>query len=190
MTDPAVARALTHPLRIRILGALEGRTASPSELSIELKSSLGVISYHVRRLTMLGFIKLVDSVPRRGAIEHFYTTVKRPRITDSAWASMPSIVKQATVTPRLDQIGAEAYEAVADGGFDAPETHLTRSPVVVDDVGWKELAGKVEALTGEIQRIEAESKKRLAKSNHHGEQNATVVLMLFHPSSGVPAPAG
>jgi hypothetical protein len=148
-----------------------------------------VISYHVRRLTALGFVKLVDSVPRRGAIEHFYTTVKRPRITDSAWASMPSIVKQATVTPRLDQIGAEAYEALADGGFDAPETHLTRSPVVVDDIGWKQLAVTFEALTGEIQRIEAESRERLARSNHRYEQDATVVLMLFHPPSAESAAA-
>jgi DNA-binding transcriptional ArsR family regulator len=90
ITDPALAKALAHPLRTRILAALENRTASPSELSEELDASLGVLSYHVRRLTALGFLKLVKRVPRRGAVEHYYTAVARPRITDDAARSARS----------------------------------------------------------------------------------------------------
>jgi DNA-binding transcriptional ArsR family regulator len=180
ITDPALAKALAHPLRTRVLTALEGRTASPSELAAELEAPLGVLSYHIRRLTTLGFVKLVKSVPRRGAIEHYYTAVTRPRITDATWAATPSIVKQATVAPRLAQIGSEASAALVGGGFDAAETHLTRSPVTVDEKGWKQLARKLEALTADIQRIEAESTKRLARAGHEGEQLVSVVLMLFH----------
>src|SRR5881275_3503017 len=95
ITDPALAKALAHPLRTRILAALEGRTASPSELAAELDAPLGVLSYHVRRLTALGFVKLVRRVPRRGAVEHYYTAPARPRITDQAWGSVPAVVKQA-----------------------------------------------------------------------------------------------
>ncbi|MDQ2895534.1 MAG: helix-turn-helix domain-containing protein, partial [Actinomycetota bacterium] len=36
ITDPSVAKALAHPLRLRILAALEQRTASPSQLAAEL----------------------------------------------------------------------------------------------------------------------------------------------------------
>ena len=186
ITDPALAKALAHPLRTRVLAALEGRTASPSELATELEAPLGVLSYHIRRLTALGFVKLVKSVPRRGAIEHYYTAVTRPRITDATWAATPSIVKQATVAPRLEQIGAEASAALADGGFDAPETHLTRSPITVDEKGWKQLARKLEALTADIQKIEAESRTRLARAEHEGEQEVSVVLMLFHRAAAVP----
>ena len=190
ITDPALAKALAHPLRTRILSALEGRTASPSELATELEAPLGVLSYHIRRLTALGFVKLVKSVPRRGAIEHYYTATSRPRITDATWAATPSIVKQATVAPRLEQIGAEASASLAAGGFDAAETHLTRSPVTVDERGWKQLARKLESLTADIQRIEAESKKRLERSGHEGEQEVSVVLMLFHRIASVPEAAG
>ena len=171
ITDPAIAKALAHPLRTRILAALEGRSASPSELAIELEAHLGVVSYHVRRLTALGFAQLVDSVPRRGAIEHYYTATTRPRITDAAWAAMPSIVKQATVAPRLDQIGSEAYASLAAGGFDAPETHLSRVPVVVDKAGWGELSGKLEEMLAEIQRIQDESKERLAEVERAEEES-------------------
>jgi DNA-binding transcriptional ArsR family regulator len=189
ITDPALAKALAHPLRTRVLSALEGRTASPSELATELEAPLGVLSYHIRRLTALGFVKLVKSVPRRGAIEHYYTAVTRPRITDATWAATPSIVKQATVAPRLEQIGAEASAALAGGGFDAAETHLTRSPLTVDEKGWKQLATKLEALTADIQRIEADSIKRLQRTGHEGEQEVSVVLMLFHRVEPVSQPA-
>jgi DNA-binding transcriptional ArsR family regulator len=183
ITDPAIAKALAHPLRTRILTALEGRTASPSELADELEAPLGVVSYHVRRLAGMKFVKLVKRVPRRGAVEHYYTATSHPLISDAAWASTPSIVKQATVKPRLDKIGSEAYASLVEGGFDAPETHLTRTPVTVDERGWKQLAAKLEALIGQIQRIEAESKKRLDAANHEGDQDISIVLMLFHRPS-------
>ena len=157
ITDPRVAKALAHPLRTRILVALEGRTASPSELATELDAPLGVLSYHVRRLTALGFVKLVRRVPRRGAVEHYYTATSRPRITNEAWGAMPAVVKQATISATLDQIGAYVSAAAAGGGFDDAEAHLTRSPVTVDREGWRALSRELDALTERIGKIEAES---------------------------------
>jgi DNA-binding transcriptional ArsR family regulator len=187
ITDPKLAKALAHPLRTRVLAALEGRTASPSQLAEELEVPLGVLSYHVRRLTALGFLKLVKRVPRRGAVEHYYTAVTRPRITDDAWAATPSIVKQATVSAALEQIGAYVNAAAAAGGFDATESHLTRSPVTLDERGWKALSRELTLMNGRIKKIEEESAKRLKRSDHDGEQHATVVLMMFHsaPSESV-----
>ncbi|MGO9899757.1 MAG: ArsR/SmtB family transcription factor [Solirubrobacteraceae bacterium] len=190
ITDPKLAKALAHPLRTRILAALEGRTASPSDLATEVGASLGVISYHVRRLQALGFIKLVKRVPRRGAVEHYYTAIARPRITDTAWAATPLIVKQATITAALDQIGAYVSAAAAVGGFDTQQAHLTRCPLTVDEMGFTVLARELEALTARIQKIEADSAKRLTNNDHDGEQQATVVLMLFNsPAAGAPANA-
>ncbi|MGO9751089.1 MAG: ArsR/SmtB family transcription factor [Solirubrobacteraceae bacterium] len=187
ITDPKLAKALAHPLRTRILAALEDRTASPSELATELGASLGVISYHVRRLQALGFVKLVKRVPRRGAVEHYYTATTRPRITDAAWGATPGIVKQATIKAALDQIGSYVNDAAAAGGFDAEQAHLTRSPVIVDERGFVALARALEGLTARIQEIEADSKTRLTGNDHEDERQATVVLMLFNsPSAAAP----
>ncbi len=179
ISDPALAKALAHPLRTRILAALENRTASPSELAEELDASLGVLSYHVRRLTSLGFLKLVKRVPRRGAVEHYYTTVARPRITDDAWGAAPAIVKEATLRAALDQLGGIVRDAAASGGFDPAEAHLSRVPVFVDREGWLALAGELNALMERVQKLEAESAARLTRDDHTGETPATVVLMLF-----------
>jgi DNA-binding transcriptional ArsR family regulator len=205
ITDPRVAKALAHPLRTRILAALEGRTASPSELAAELDAPLGVLSYHVRRLTALGFVKLVKRVPRRGAVEHYYTATSRPRITDEAWGSVPTVVKQATVSAALDQIGACVGAAAASGGFDGAEAHLTRSPVTVDTEGWRALGRELDAMIERVREIEAASEKRLAagagtagggETGQSDRCEASVVLMLFEsanpdadPGAGAPTAA-
>jgi DNA-binding transcriptional ArsR family regulator len=192
ITDPTVAKALAHPLRTRILGSLEGRTASPSELALELDAPLGVVSYHVRRLTALGFLKLVRRVPRRGAVEHYYTATSRPRITDQAWASVPALVKQATIGTLLNQVGSSVSAAAAVGGFDAPEAHLTRSPVRVDEQGWHDLARELDNLTERIAQITADSAQRLAGADGSAPRDASVVLMLFESAAAAavqkPAP--
>ena len=48
--DPRYVKALSHPLRVRILAMLRERTASPSQLSRWLGATLGTTAYHVRSL--------------------------------------------------------------------------------------------------------------------------------------------
>ncbi|MEO6858771.1 MAG: winged helix-turn-helix domain-containing protein [Solirubrobacteraceae bacterium] len=162
ITDPTVAKALAHPLRTRLLVALEDRTASPSELAAELDVPLGVLSYHIRRLNALGFLKLVQRVPRRGAVEHYYTATVRPPLTDAAWKATPESVKDASIAGALDQVGSHVSAAASAGGFSAPEARLSEAGVTVDEQGWRELAAELASLSTRVQEIEAESRQRLA----------------------------
>jgi DNA-binding transcriptional ArsR family regulator len=190
ISDPRIIKALTHPLRIQILAALDERTASPSELADELGAPLGNVSYHVRQLAGLGLIKLVKRTPRRGAIEHHYKAVGRPQITDDAWAGTPATVKDAVVGAALGDLGSAVTAAAAAGGFSRPDAHLTRTQVAVDERGWKDLDKELNATLARVERIAGESAKRLAKAGQDGEQAATVVMMLFGAGDGdAPEPA-
>ncbi len=178
ITDPALAKALTHPLRAQILSALDGRTASPSELAGELSAPLGVTSYHVRRLESLGFLKLVKRVPRRGAIEHYYTAKPRPSMTDGRWASTSGAVRQASVAAALDDIGQGATAAAASGGFDGKAARIARVPVTLDAEGWKTLSRELDQLAKRTATLAAESRRRLAAGGSSG-QAASLVMLLF-----------
>jgi DNA-binding transcriptional ArsR family regulator len=178
ISDPRIIKALTHPLRIQILAALDERTASPSELADELGAPLGNVSYHVRQLAGLGLIKLVKRTPRRGAIEHHYKAVGRPQISDDAWAGTSATVKDAVVGAALGDLGKAVTAAAAAGGFSRPDAHLTRTQVTLDERGWKDLDNELNATLGRVQRIADASAKRLAKAGE-GEQAATVAMMLF-----------
>src|SRR3712207_9274529 len=110
ITDPRMVKALAHPLRVRIIGALENRTASPSELATELDAPLGTVSYHVRKLEALGLLKLVREAPRRGAVEHYYRVEKRPSVTGEGWWKAPEFVKEALLRAVLVQISERSEE--------------------------------------------------------------------------------
>jgi DNA-binding transcriptional ArsR family regulator len=191
ISDPQLAKALAHPLRVAILAELEERTASPSDLATDLDASLGLVSYHVRTLARLGLVKLVETRPRRGALEHYYRAEDRPVITSDAWAKVPSIVKQATVRASLTQLSGQVNAAAQSGGFERSSSHLSRSPVVLDQRGWDELAAKFDRLLSDVERIGAAAAKRLAASDHADEIRATAVLMLFEAAPAAtraPAP--
>jgi DNA-binding transcriptional ArsR family regulator len=180
MSDPTLAKALTHPLRTSILGLLEDRTASPSELAHDLEAPLGVISYHVRRLASLGLLKLVKRVPKRGAVEHYYTAVARPPMTTSRWVSAPSLVRDAALRAELAQIGSCISDAVTSGGFDEAEAHLSRTAVTLDARGLTSVARELERTERRIRKLEAESEARLARADDRDPRQATVITMLFN----------
>lgn len=68
----AITRELVHPTVVEVLVLCERRTLSPKQMSDELDMPLGQLSYHVRRLADAGLLELVDTEPRRWALEHFY----------------------------------------------------------------------------------------------------------------------
>ena len=72
-----LVNALSHPVRLEILLALQGRIASPAELSEEIGASLGVVSYHTSTLLKCGCLELVHSEARRGVIENFFAVTPR-----------------------------------------------------------------------------------------------------------------
>lgn len=71
-SDEELAKALSHPLRVEILEALQGRIASAGQLSQEMGQSAGVIAYHAKTLVGCGCLELVHSKPVRGSVEHFF----------------------------------------------------------------------------------------------------------------------
>src|SRR3954451_21545148 len=118
--DEGLLKAISHPLRHRLLGMLDGRTASPNELARELGLPLGRVSYHVRLLHDLGAIELVGTEPRRGALEHYYRAVTRAWYGEGDWARLPRSARRGILGHNLHQIFTWVTAAAEAGGFGAP----------------------------------------------------------------------
>src|SRR5688500_10930073 len=62
--DLETLKAVSHPLRMQLLGALRRRgPATASELGRELGESSGSTSYHLRQLERFGFVSDADEQP-------------------------------------------------------------------------------------------------------------------------------
>ena len=178
--DPRFVKAMSHPLRVRILAMLDERKASPNQLAGWLGASLGTVAYHVRTLEQLGLIELVDETRVRGAVEHHYRARARPNVTAEGWAQAPPIAKQAAVGSSLDVIAESARQSAASGGFDREDAQLRRALVKLDAKGFTALSKAVDKLLEQAEKIEAAAADRIAKDPHAEDiVEAGLGVMLF-----------
>lgn len=179
LTDPRFIKAMSHPLRVRLLAMLRERTSSPRDLAAAVGHPLGVVSYHVRTLQRLGLVELVDETTVRGAVQHHYRALPPPTVTDETWAQASSMAKQAAVGSTLQIIGEYAAASAAAGGFDRGDAHITRTSMRLDPQGWSELSRACMALLDDADEIAARAKRRLAEDPHREASDAGFVMMLF-----------
>jgi len=186
--DERLAKALSHPLRQRILQRLnEGGIKSPNELSQELGDPLGNVSYHVRILRELDCVELVRTEQRRGALEHYYKATAQPWLDDKQWARLPAAFRRKTLGRTLSEILESASDASQTGGFDDPEATVARVPLELDEQGWRDLVKLLNDTLDAAVKIQAESQDRQGKPGTEGAPVRTELGLLHFRRATDPA---
>jgi DNA-binding transcriptional ArsR family regulator len=176
-----MAKALAHPLRVQLLTALNEGVASPNELAKRLKEPLTNVSYHVRMLHDLGCIELVDTAPRRGALEHYYRAIVRPFFADRDWKKLPKNTRGSISDMTLGLVWDDTAEAIKSGIFDERENrHLSRSVLCMDEQGWEDMNDLLSETLDRAMQIQADSAGRVAKGE--GDTFSATVVMMSYPT--------
>jgi DNA-binding transcriptional ArsR family regulator len=178
ITDPRWLRAISHPIRIRLLAMLDEEPASPVILASKLNQPLGTIAYHVRTLFDLGLLKLVSTRQRRGATEHYYKTTGHPSSSEEAWEGLDAISKQRLLTALIARATDYATRSAAAGGFDAKEAHISTDALKLDREGLEQLAQESKKWLARAQEIERESARRTGQ-DRESELSVGLTVMLF-----------
>ena len=157
-------RALGHPVRVRALTILNERVASPSEIAEELKQTVGHVSYHVKVLKECECVELVDTAPRRGAMEHYYRATDRPFLdasnVDVAGVGSARIERRLAADRcrrRIDGVDRRTFDKRSD-------RHLSWTPMIVDEQGWNEIKDGLEDMLEKVLEIQSSSAARLART--------------------------
>lgn len=174
-----MAKALSHPLRHRILARLNDRISSPVQLSTEFGEPLGNVSYHVRALLDLDCIELVDTAPRRGALEHYYRATRRAVLEDPAWGSLPASARRGAAGEWFKKTFSEVAAAIDAGMFDAEDgLHISHTPLVLDHEAWEALSEELRNVYERALELQAEAAERLTKGGE-GELAASLAMLLY-----------
>lgn len=137
----ALMRAASNPTRVQAYSIVAERVASPKEIA----GLIGVedvsnVNYHLRQLEELGLVEIVDTKKRRGATEHFYRSIQRPLVTEAEWREFSPKERENFTTWAVQLILIDIARSMSVGAFDRREDrHLTRTPLQVDEEGWREL---------------------------------------------------
>jgi DNA-binding transcriptional ArsR family regulator len=173
-----LAKALAHPLRVRILTSLHKGISSPNQLSQELGEPLGNVSYHVKTLLEYDCVELVKTEPRRGAVEHFYRATERTFFNDREWEKIPASARKGICGSVLETVGQDATEALVAGTIDArTDSHVSRTPLSLDEQGWLAITSLLAATLEKATEIQDEAAARLSDSE---ADPITTKLALLH----------
>jgi hypothetical protein len=184
-----IFNALKHPLRVRILEVLNEGPRSPSQFVEEglipkeaynsYQQALSLASYHFRELEKEGCLEIIESIPRRGAVEHVYRGLARVFVDDAEFEAMDAASRRRLSRISLQGMIARADRAIAEDTFDArADRHLTWMTMQLDERGWSEAIARLAATFEELTQIRRDAGDRLAAS---GDEviPATVAMLGF-----------
>jgi len=175
-----LTKAYAHPTRVHILNLLYEKPNSPSKLAKQIPdTNLKLVSHHMKVLERLDCVELVREVEHGGRLEHIYRATRQPFFTAKEWAKVEPKFRQPMSVNILRLISEDLGASLAAGKFDERlDNHLSRSPIRVDEQGWRTLVRILERALNEVTDVAIESAERARQS---GEDllKTTVVMIQF-----------
>lgn len=178
-------KALNHPIRAQALTILTNRIAGPKEIAAELGIKLSNVSYHIRELERSGLIEIVEEEPVRGAIAHFYKAVAPQALIDSAWMSLSPSLRSAFSGSIVEALLSDLSKSASTGVLqrrDQDRPLLTRTPLQLDEPGWRKVR---EVQAWSLQEILREQSAAAGRLNGSGSSAIRAVFgqLLFEVPS-------
>ncbi|MDX6633910.1 MAG: hypothetical protein QOF06_113 [Solirubrobacterales bacterium] len=184
-----LAKVLSNPLSLKIVKELNLREMSASSFYEEFGGAARLSDVN-RRFKVLAedgwLVKVREETGgrRRGATEHFYRALGPATFETDTWSEVPEAIRATFSWRVFEQLAEQVREAMDAGSFDArPGRHHTWMPLILDEVGWRQVIAAVDAAFHDLEPLQAASKQRLANT---GEEPiiATVYLAAFESPAG------
>ena len=160
--DQQMVRALANPLRVEILRQLEEGPSGPKRLADRMGEKLGIVSYHMKVLLDFDCIELVETIPRRGAIEHIYSLKPNGALGSRTWKAVPPALRTRYAGTALAEFTTRAVKALEAGTAESREgSGVTWLPLNVDEQGWEELRGVLGNVEKRFRAVADKSAERM-----------------------------
>jgi len=176
--DQRLVKALRHEARAYALTVLTHREASPKELAADLGMSVNHMAYHIKQLVKLECAELVRTVKRRNADEHFYKATVQHFFDPEEWKQVPEHDRLKMRVDLIKEVSGEASVAAKAMCLDTVDNHMSRTPMRIDQQGWKELSVYLDEALERVLKIREEAALRLGKSSEDWIE-ARVALIQF-----------
>ena len=182
LVDPRLVKGLAHVLRQHILLAAVQGEVSPNELSKALDEGLSQVSYHVKVLRddCEGMIEETRTEPRRGAVEHYYRASAKTLLPAKAWRRLKKGLRAVVGAGQASDLFNDLAEALKAGKLQGAHDHITRTPLVLDAEGQRNVKAIARAGDqGSRRRAAGKSAGRVEKANGDGGEAAGYIFALL-----------
>jgi hypothetical protein len=172
---------LKHPARVRILEVINEAPMSPIRFleggyaDREFKS----------KLQKAGLIEVIESIPRRGAMEHIYRGCSRVFYTNEEFDKLSFRERAMLSRTSFQGLVARTDRAIAQGTFDnRTNRQLTWRAMHLDEDGWQEMADHLNEAFAKAEAIRKAAAERIREDD--GEVIPVTVAFLGYESPPLP----
>jgi DNA-binding transcriptional ArsR family regulator len=178
LVDQRLVKAVSNPTRVDILNILFEEASSPSKVARRLKNvSVNLVSHHIKVLRDLGCVELVEEVKHGGRTERIYRAVKQHFFSNAEWEQVDPKDGYPITLDILRMISEDIAESLLAGRFDRlRDRHLSRSPLEVDQEGWREITDILDRALQEVQEVSERSTERAQR----GEDLMKIRVVMMH----------
>lgn len=180
----ALLKAMAHPLKQRILVALDETEAHPAQLATRLGEDLRTVARLVRELASTDppLIEEVAELRIRGGVAHVYKTIGRPMLELGPWQELPQLLREIQSTQAGQILLGDLAESIQARLLDArPERTMVREVGIFDEEGIDEVEEAGEAFLKAIQNSEDRSAGRILESGERGVRISASALAFEVP---------
>jgi DNA-binding transcriptional ArsR family regulator len=159
---------------------LAERVATPKEIAMEIDEPLNNVAYHIKVLAELGCIELVRVEQSRGGrvAQHLYKATQQPYFDNDAWEQLGDTEKLNVILAIMQQVSEDVADAMSHGTFcDPDDGHLSRTPILADLEGWKEVNGVLDEALGKLLGVKENIAQRCRDGN---AQTFPVKVHIMH----------
>jgi len=156
---------------------LNERVASATELGRESGRTAKHVAYHLKRLEKLGLIELVEVIETPGGrtTGKYYRALIRPWFDLETWKKVDPRRQLAITSTMLALCNADMGEAVLSGTINEEDSHISRTPMILDRESYEDLVLLLDKVISEILLIQQRSSRRLEDG---GDRIATKVHLF------------
>jgi DNA-binding transcriptional ArsR family regulator len=156
-----LAKAMAHPVRVKVLELMNERPVAPVEASEAIGTALSNVSYHFRTLLELECIEAVNQEQVRGSIKTTYRSRTSLMFDDLCFATLPAGARAGLTVTALKALYRRASDSIEAGTMDArDDSHLSVTTLELRWEAWDEIAKLLESTLGRVLEIKGEEEAR------------------------------
>jgi hypothetical protein len=183
----AMAEALRHPLRVRILeilneqdmAAIDFVNAGHADFYFGHRPNVSHVSYHFRELADFGCLEPVAWRKARGSVATTYRGKARAEFGEEEWAALSEDEKRDISRTVAQGLMARIDSAfMADTFLTRDDHHLSWFAMRLDDQGWAYVRDVLADAFGKINEAKQDAKARLEETGEDG-LTATAGIIFF-----------
>ncbi|HEX2084801.1 MAG TPA: hypothetical protein VHF89_03895 [Solirubrobacteraceae bacterium] len=173
--DARILRALAHPVRLHAAYLLTGEPMSADRLAALLGRPQGEVVEHLRVLEDCSAVeKAIDpQEPER------YRSIIRPILNDDEWERLPASLRREMFGSLLQQIAEHVDTALASGGFDRPDAHVSWTTMRLDAAAYRRVVDLLAETLERAMAIQAEAEQR-QRDDAATEDDLGTEIVLLH----------